>query len=256
MNINFNKFPVPSDVDKFNEYIEFILNYEEPASDELIEIHHITPRCLGGTDDKENLIKLKIRDHYYVHLLLAQAFKQFRGLAVASMLMSSGVSTSEEYEVSRSLFLEHQKEVASTRNKLWCSMYKGEDEEICVKRSDIELYTSQGYQIGMSPAHRRKLGDSHRGLIHSEESNRKKSESNKGKNLGKIWVNNGKIQKTVYEHELENLTGFVRGRLPFSDSHKKNLSEQKRLYMSEHPEYKDSVTHSLVSYNRENRWNI
>jgi hypothetical protein len=36
------------------------------------EIHHIIPKCLGGNDSKENLIKLKAREHYICHLLLSK----------------------------------------------------------------------------------------------------------------------------------------------------------------------------------------
>lgn len=35
-----------------------------------MEKHHIILRCLGGTDDKENLVYLPPREHFLVHLLL------------------------------------------------------------------------------------------------------------------------------------------------------------------------------------------
>lgn len=34
------------------------------------EIHHILPRCLGGSDDIENLVRLTGREHWVAHLLL------------------------------------------------------------------------------------------------------------------------------------------------------------------------------------------
>ena len=37
-----------------------------------IEKHHIIPRSLGGTNDKENLVALSGREHYIAHLLLAR----------------------------------------------------------------------------------------------------------------------------------------------------------------------------------------
>ena len=36
------------------------------------ERHHITPKCLGGTNDEENLIDLYAREHYIAHKLLVQ----------------------------------------------------------------------------------------------------------------------------------------------------------------------------------------
>lgn len=38
------------------------------------EIHHITPRCLEGDDNEENLIRLTAREHFICHLLLSEMF--------------------------------------------------------------------------------------------------------------------------------------------------------------------------------------
>lgn len=40
------------------------------------EIHHIIPRCMGGSDDKENLIKFSARQHFVCHLLLTKMVNQ------------------------------------------------------------------------------------------------------------------------------------------------------------------------------------
>ena len=36
------------------------------------ERHHILPKCLGGTNNKENLIDLYAKEHFIAHKLLAQ----------------------------------------------------------------------------------------------------------------------------------------------------------------------------------------
>ena len=38
------------------------------------EIHHILPRSLGGTNEKENLVQLTAREHFICHLLLTKMF--------------------------------------------------------------------------------------------------------------------------------------------------------------------------------------
>lgn len=43
-------------------------------SGEYREVHHITPRSLGGDDSAENLISLTPEDHYFAHLLLAHIY--------------------------------------------------------------------------------------------------------------------------------------------------------------------------------------
>lgn len=37
---------------------------------DLTHQHHIIPRCMGGTDDKNNLVELSLREHYLAHKLL------------------------------------------------------------------------------------------------------------------------------------------------------------------------------------------
>jgi hypothetical protein len=34
------------------------------------EVHHIIPKSCGGTNDKDNLVPLKAREHYIIHMLL------------------------------------------------------------------------------------------------------------------------------------------------------------------------------------------
>lgn len=37
-----------------------------------VERHHIIPRCMGGTDDLENLVDLTPEEHYVAHQLLVK----------------------------------------------------------------------------------------------------------------------------------------------------------------------------------------
>jgi len=39
-------------------------------SDQYYEKHHIIPKCLGGSNDKENLVHLTAREHFICHILL------------------------------------------------------------------------------------------------------------------------------------------------------------------------------------------
>lgn len=38
------------------------------------EKHHIVPRCLGGTNDKDNLVLLTAKEHFICHLLLTKMY--------------------------------------------------------------------------------------------------------------------------------------------------------------------------------------
>lgn len=78
------------------------------------ERHHITPKCLGGTNDEANLIDLYAMDHFEAHRLLAIENKDKHELTYAYHLMTTVankyenryVATSEEYEESRKLYSE------------------------------------------------------------------------------------------------------------------------------------------------------
>ena len=60
-------------------------------SDTYKESHHIIPRSLGGSDDRNNLVDLTAREHYIAHLLLAKMYggEQKRKMLAAVLLMGA-----------------------------------------------------------------------------------------------------------------------------------------------------------------------
>jgi hypothetical protein len=40
------------------------------------EFHHIIPKSLGGSDEKENIVKLSAREHFICHLLLSEMYEK------------------------------------------------------------------------------------------------------------------------------------------------------------------------------------
>jgi len=55
-----------------------------------VEKHHILPRCLGGIDNKENLIDLYPEEHYLAHLLLCKIHPGNQKLLYAALNMTTG----------------------------------------------------------------------------------------------------------------------------------------------------------------------
>lgn len=51
------------------------------------ENHHIVPKCLGGSDDKRNLVKLTFREHYLAHWLLAKHYNNKKLWNAFSMMV-------------------------------------------------------------------------------------------------------------------------------------------------------------------------
>lgn len=58
------------------------------------EIHHIKPKCCGGSDDDSNLVKLTYREHYLAHKLLVKIYSKNKQLAIALWLMTLTTITS------------------------------------------------------------------------------------------------------------------------------------------------------------------
>lgn len=57
-------------------------------SEGYVEKHHIVPRCLGGTDAKENLVSLYPEEHFLAHQLLVKLHPTNVHLANAAMIMT------------------------------------------------------------------------------------------------------------------------------------------------------------------------
>lgn len=62
-----------------NKYTKIYFSLIEKAKQQTIdgycEKHHIVPKCLGGLDTPENLVKLTARQHFIAHLLLTKMSK-------------------------------------------------------------------------------------------------------------------------------------------------------------------------------------
>lgn len=76
------------------------------------ERHHITPKCLGGNNLKENLVLLTAKEHFVAHKLLVEIYptnkKLIKSLYMMSM-MSKGINrfyivSSREYDAIRTKF--------------------------------------------------------------------------------------------------------------------------------------------------------
>lgn len=65
--------------------IESAINRTVPAT--YTEKHHILPRCLGGDDSTENIVRLTAREHFVSHRLLAKIYPEIEGLKIAIFLM-------------------------------------------------------------------------------------------------------------------------------------------------------------------------
>ena len=63
---------------------------------EYYEIHHIIPKSIGGTNDKNNLVKLTLREHFVAHKLLINIYPNSKELKYALWMMTISTIKAEE----------------------------------------------------------------------------------------------------------------------------------------------------------------
>lgn len=74
---------------KYRKHYERLINRaKERVIEGYSEKHHIIPKCLGGTNDKENYARLSASEHYVAHQLLCKAFPKVRKLSYAAKMMT------------------------------------------------------------------------------------------------------------------------------------------------------------------------
>jgi hypothetical protein len=75
------------------------------------EEHHIIPKSLGGSNDKDNLVLLTAREHFLAHYLLYKFNKCSETLNAFIMMQNRGIyKTSKLYENSRKEFSKYMSE--------------------------------------------------------------------------------------------------------------------------------------------------
>jgi hypothetical protein len=59
--------------------------------DQYTERHHIIPRCMGGSNEPSNIVRLTPEEHFLAHQLLAKIHSSNRGLTFALLAMTMKV---------------------------------------------------------------------------------------------------------------------------------------------------------------------
>lgn len=75
------------------------------------ERHHILPKCLEGSNKKENLVELTAREHFICHWLLCRVYPQDRKLAKAFNMMCQGKNIQQQRYVPSSRAIQEAKEL-------------------------------------------------------------------------------------------------------------------------------------------------
>jgi hypothetical protein len=84
------------------------------------ELHHIIPKCLGGSNKKENLVFLTAREHFLIHRLLVEIYPENNGINYAFWTMCNAKNEHQkrEYKISSRVYEDIRKKVSIITTKL------------------------------------------------------------------------------------------------------------------------------------------
>lgn len=151
-------------------YHDIVENAKTRKTADYVEKHHIIPKCLGGSNEKENLVELTAREHFICHWLLAKHHNT-KQLWNAFSMMCIGAKKHHRYISSRTFeILRKARSIAS----------KGENNPMYGKPSACKSHTEETkIKIRMSKLGKKRTPFKRPPL--SDETKRKISESKKGK---------------------------------------------------------------------------
>jgi hypothetical protein len=118
------------------------------------EKHHIVPKCMGGSNKKENLIELTAREHFICHRLLNHIHPGNRSLIFASWMMSNLQSEQRSFKVSARTYEQLKKEHSIAKSEVLTGTIRSQEIKDKISAANILL--------GKKPP-------SHKGVAKSDE---------------------------------------------------------------------------------------
>jgi hypothetical protein len=208
------------------------------------ENHHIQPKCLGGGNEKENLVLLTAREHYIVHKLLIYIFPNNRGISLAFHYMTFTRKniklSSRDYKLAREhcnsiTISKETREKLSKANKGKPSKKKGIplSKETRKKLSKVAKGKPRYDLRGRDPWNKGKTGIYSKktiekmslaklgklGCVHTEEFKKKVGENNKKYKTG-----------TIHSEETKLKMSKTRKGVKKSPEHIKKIQESRKRF--------------------------
>lgn len=186
------------------------------------ETHHIIPKCMGGEDDKKNLVVLLPKEHYILHLLLCKMTtgSDKHKMINALIRMQFSKSHKQERYTSRSYSL-IRKFIADKNSANFRGIPKSVETKHRISQARKGMKFSESHKRNISKAvrARKMVGEKNPffGKTHTNELKRKigklSSERFKGNTIskGRIWITNGTVDKMIYPTKPIP-SGFYKGR--------------------------------------------
>jgi len=163
------------------------------------ERHHIIPKCMGGSNDKSNLVELTAREHFLCHWLLYRIYPNDRKIIYSFWLMSSR----RIYNTTSSRIY-HEAKIALSESR---KGYK-QSRETCEKRNA----SMRGKKRGPNP----KISAAKKGKLPPVTGKKYSNESKEKQRQAKLGAY--KKGKTIIQYDLYN--NFIKEWLSVSEAAK------------------------------------
>jgi hypothetical protein len=199
-------------------YIDLINSAKMQVKHGYGEKHHIIPRCMGGSDAPENLVKLTAREHFICHKLLTKMIAKdspYRSKLAYAAWQQGRSATNRGFKISSRIYESLKKELSESTIGRKRDPFS-ESARLNMRKSarQRKKYPPTEKQL-KSYERLRELGQASAGTSKSEDTKKKISNKLSGRVLTTDHKTNISISK-------EGKT-----RDPFSDEWKKNMSNSK-----------------------------
>jgi hypothetical protein len=158
----------------YNQVVERAKSQNRSKKDSYYETHHIVPKCMGGSDDKNNLVLLTAKEHFVCHKLLCVVYPTIPALQFAFWAMCNQRNYGRTYRVSSREYSEAKKRFQKLSSKLHLGKIESEE----TRRKKARPGELNG-MFGRKHTQEVKdlIGKINRGRVDSEETKQKKRES-------------------------------------------------------------------------------
>ena len=172
---------------------QIIKKAKQRISEGYTEKHHIIPKCLGGTDSEENIVKLTAKEHFIVHKLLVEIYPFENGLRLAVWMMANVKLEHRDYRIGAREYQRLKENFSVAQSVIQKKRFEDPIERDKMATAATKNWQDLEYRSKMVDAatknwstteHRAKMIKAAKGRIDTEEARKNKSIAAK-----KRWLN-------------------------------------------------------------------
>ncbi len=224
------------------------INPLEKSEELYTERHHIIPKCLGGDDNPENLVRLTAREHFLAHRFLAKIHPDNVGLCFAALRMSRN-NTSKSRRINSKAF----ENLRKTVREFVIKKNKERWQAMTIEERDLKISKMVEYNKNMSQDERDKKAEKIREGIRNISKERKEEASGK---RSEYWENLDEVSKK--ERSMNQRRINIERHKNMSSEQKKEIYDKvSKTYWSKTPEERESLrlknSSSQLSMDKEKR---